>query len=172
MPIVTDGRVVGLQQILIARWKNEVKGRPPADRDSYLRSQEAIIALGAKQCAALRRGISEALDSVSRLVPSGAWLEAWWAHNQKMPCFTPDAGRQYSVRMMLSRGLVQVGEESVPHRRWTPPQAVDVEDMLDCMGNTEAMMHDHPPSPSAVAIHRMCAYSKAGLRRLAGDGRW
>jgi hypothetical protein len=172
MAVVTDGRSVTLQQVLIARWKREIKKSPPADRDAFLKSQEAIVALGARQCSELRKGITDAMEGMCKLVPSGAWLEAWWAHNHRLPHLTPDVGRRHAVRTMLSRGLSRIGWDGTPHRRWTPPQAVAVEDILDCMGDAEARFHNYPPSPSAMAIHRMTHYSAAGLRRLGAGGRW
>jgi hypothetical protein len=165
-----DDRSVTLQQGLVAQWKREIKRRPAAERETWLRSPEAIAALGARQCEGRRRAIAAEYGKLSQLVCSGEWLEAWYARGHKLPIHTPDKGRRYSVRLMLSRGLLRMGEEGVPHRRWTPPQAVDIEDMLDCMGNLEAKFYTHPPSPSAVAMHRMMYYSTAGLRRLRRHG--
>jgi len=161
-----DDRSITLQQVLIAQWKREIKRRPAAEREAWLRSPEAIAALGARQCASLCRAIAAEHLKLSQLVCSGEWLEAWYARGHKLPIHTPDKGRRYSVRLMLSRGLLRLGDEGIPHRRWTPPQVVDIEDMLDCMGNMEAQFYAHPPSPSAVAIHRMMCYTLAGLRRL------
>jgi hypothetical protein len=167
-----NARSVTLQQQLMAHWKEKVKERPPSEREVWLKSQEAIIALGSRQCSILRKAIRRDWEKLSRVVPGEEWLEAWHARDNAMPTETPDRNRRYSVRMVLGSGHVRYSEEGIPSRRWTPPDVVEVEDFLDLMSNKRANFYTFPPSPSAVAIHRMCTYSKAAMRRLARDGRW
>src|SRR5207247_335767 len=60
--------------------------------------------------------------------------------------------RRHCVRLTMSRELVRVGDEGTLHRRWTPPQAMTVEDELDSLDVYEAARHEYPASPSARAI--------------------
>jgi hypothetical protein len=68
--------------------------------------------------------------------------------------------------MQLSREGTAVGD-GPRTRRWTPPNAVDVEDAMDRMNATAALVYDHPPSPSARAIQMLQFYKSTILRRLA-----
>lgn len=88
--------------------------------------------------------------------------------------------RRGAVRLVLSRHGVRYGTEHAPgtaaeeeptagppRRRWTPPQAVGLEDLLDGQSVKEACFYPHPGSPSADVINRI---GEMGAKPL--DGNW
>lgn len=83
----------------------------------------------------------------------------------------PTEARRYAVRWILGQGLVRYGDEGRPTRRWTPPQAVSVEDAMDLMGDLEARFYRFPPSPSAMAIRAAIAFGKKDANRIGASGR-
>ncbi|HEV7298692.1 MAG TPA: hypothetical protein VGN72_04945 [Tepidisphaeraceae bacterium] len=88
--------------------------------------------------------------------------------------------RRGAQRLVLGRYGVRSGIEhatgtavdaepmaGMPHRRWTPPTAVALEDLIDGQGIKEACFYPHPGSPSADVINRI---AEAGAKPL--DGNW
>jgi len=168
---------IQLADVLRAKWKNEIKLKSPSQRWAWLGSQEGITAMGAKTASNLRRQLERRHHHVSHAVCSDAWEDAWMSAGELPPGlrFNGDGntvsehfvdGRRYSVRLVRSRGLVRNGDSGgllpgqlptagVGTSRWTPPQAVKVEDMLDVMTVKEAEFYDFPPSPSAEQIKRI-----------------
>lgn len=156
---------------LRAHWKQTVKLAPPGQRWGWLKAQDAITALGAKQAATLRKQIERRAREVGGTSCSAAWGDEWTFAGQLQPglrfegddqILQVDDGRRHSVRLVRSRGLVRNGESGGGPRdlptagpgtsRYTPPQAVEVEDLLDQLSATEAMYYSYPASPSAQAI--------------------
>ena len=58
---------------------------------------------------------------------------------------------------------------SVVSGRYTPPQCLESEDVIDAMSAREAAWYSHPPSPSARAIQIHALYSRAAMSRLRND---
>lgn len=153
---------------LVTKWKQVIRKWPPMRKYAWLGTQEAILVLGSKTCQELRKTLEETERTVSLAVPSAAWLEAYQKQGEHQPTQKNRRDRHpHAVRLLLSRGLSRVGDEGRPSRRWTPPQAVDTEDLLDCMGDLEAKYHRAPVSPSAMAIFYLQTYSKAAVRRMS-----
>ena len=104
-----DLRSVKVQQSLRARWKQEIKRRPPSERERFLRSQEGIVALGAKMCHDLLREIARGRTFLLESVPGDAWLDAAFEHGAAFPPGRADAGTGHSVGMELSRVSTRCG---------------------------------------------------------------
>jgi hypothetical protein len=175
---VRDLRSVRVQDLLRAKWRDEIKRKPPAEREQWLMSQEAIVALGAKVRQDLLKELRRRRDRVRDLVPGGAWLAAWDYGQKLQPLVSfntkgslvPHAqgadGRKYSVRLQLSREQVKSGlgeygytGATVGTRRLTPPQCVEMEDFIDAMSPDQAAWWTitAEDSPSAVVIARIAA---------------
>jgi hypothetical protein len=187
-----DLRSVRAQDALREHWRRVIKKRPPAARVAWLKSTEGHTAFGEDDC---NRRVKEIEERQERLrarvrdtVPGGAWLNAWDVDGKLQPglAFNPsDAivamsdGRRFSVRLLLSRERVRSGFDVAgePYavtatrgsRRWTPPQAVELEDFLDHMTPDQAAWWSMGAgdSPSAVVILRI------GLAKARPiDGNW
>jgi hypothetical protein len=72
-----DLRSVTLQERLRAKWRDEIRRRPPAEREKWLKTQEAIVALSARVCRELIRAIRDQHDYVAGKVCSKPWIDAW-----------------------------------------------------------------------------------------------
>lgn len=151
-PSAADVRSVALKDQLHAKWRDQVRRLKPGEREAWLRTQEAFVAFGVKGCRELLVAIANERQLVADLVPSLPWLDAW--ERGERPAFQAcDFGRPHGVCPVLSRGRVAVGDGD-RLRRYTPPQAVAEEDLIDLMGELDALVHPHPASPSAVVICR------------------
>lgn len=174
---VVDARVaevrasVSLREQLLAKWREEVRGKTPAEREAWLQGPEARVALGAKKCRELVRQIRGTRASLRDVACSSEWLVAASEHGAQFPPGGDDTA------MVLSRAKTRYGAPyagapdavpgmTQPRRRWTPPNAVDVEDMLDAMDPREALFHHHPVSPSALAIFVQVTYGKQARARV------
>jgi hypothetical protein len=163
-----------LAEILRAKWKDEIKKLPPAVRARWLESQEAITALGAANARTISRLLQKQEKLLSQVLCSQDLFIEWLCWGIVPHGLTlidnrlvrrVDADRKYAVRLVRGRALVRYGNEAggpghlpeadVGHRRWTPPQAVAVEDELDLLDPLDALVYDHPSSPSAEAIKRI-----------------
>lgn len=144
---------VSVRDQLRAQWRDVIKRQSPAQRESWLGSQEGIVALGARECLQLLKSIKRDRLRASRVVCSMAWFDAIFHGGHRLP--QGEVGRWRGVRLQLSRELVRIGEEGEAHRRWTPPQCVDLEDMLDGMSAVRASFYEFPASPSAIAIRQI-----------------
>lgn len=147
-----------LRAQLLAEWTRRVRHLPPADRVAWLESAQGLLAHGARQRRGLVLELRALWRRLSERVCSAAWLEAAW-----------HGGDRYRGRgMVLGRGLVRFGE-GLPRRRATPAAAAGVEDLLDLLSRAEAMLYDHPPSPSAVAIRHISLMRGRELDRPGRD---
>lgn len=156
-----DPRSEQVRESLRRRWR-DLKKMPPAEREQFLRSTEGIVALGARMCHQLLKEIDRQHKRTAATVCSSSWLDAFdhdLGPGQLLPQTVAADGRRMAVRMMLSREGTRMSgdgsvapEETQPTRRWTPPQAVAVEDFLDGMNHLRAAYYEHPASPSARSI--------------------
>jgi hypothetical protein len=121
----------------------------PASRLFWLDRPEVVHAIGANRVAQMRRQIERELKRLDRVACSYTWHAA--AFN----------GAQFPVPgMVLSRAKSQfssTGDSALapPSRRYTPPIAVNDEDLMDAMSVTQALGYRHPPSCSAMAIRQI-----------------
>ncbi|HEX4793727.1 MAG TPA: hypothetical protein VH370_08050 [Humisphaera sp.] len=148
----------------LRKWREEIRGKSAAERVQWLRSAEGIAALGAKVCRDLARAIEKPRDRVKSRLAAPAWAEEWWNGDGELPpglelgkhdvLMTWNESHRHGVRLVLSDAQTPVGD-GLARRRWTPPQAVDVEDALDRMSVGEANFYQYAPSPSAQAIIRI-----------------
>jgi hypothetical protein len=175
-----DSRCAKVQLELRRRWREVVRQQPPERRERFLDSQEGIVALGAQTCRELLKAIRRQRHSLEANAAGAAMLRGWERDGAMLPGFEFDSKgrlkpveseerrRPGAVRLKLSRAGVRAGMEhppgegvgldpiaGVPTRRWTPPQAVDVEDLLDGMGGREAALYAFPTSCSASIIIRI-----------------
>jgi hypothetical protein len=152
-----DLRSVTLQERLRAKWRDEIRRRPPAEREKWLKTQEAIVALSARVCRELIRAIRDQHDYVAGKVCSKPWIDAWDREELSSPACDREhqRGRSYSARMVLSKGETRIGPYGPLCRRFTPPQAVDVEDRLDSMSPARAEFYTFVESPSAKVIEKI-----------------
>lgn len=155
-----DRRSESVRESLRRHWR-DLKKRPPAEREQFLKSTEGWVALGAKNCHDLLKEIARAKKVRAGQVCTSSWFEAWMHHGAEMPFSSENnvaEDHEHAARMLLSKeknrgGDGQIDPESVtPTRRWTPPQAVNVEDAMDGMSHIEAAFYQHPRSPSAQSI--------------------
>lgn len=179
-----DRRSLQVEQSVRAEWA-EKRGRPYAELE-FLSRPEAIAILGAKTCAIHKHQIRKQIRRVRDLACSANWADAYETAGVLPPGLTWTAkaklvaakdGRRCSVRLVLSRRKTRRGNEDSPGlptaeigtRRWTPPQAAELEDAIDGMSVDEAIWKtlDWPASPSALAIQRCEA---VGARPV--DGKW
>jgi hypothetical protein len=174
-----DPRCARIQLELRQRWRDVIRQEPPERRERFLDSPEGIVALGAQTCHALLKALRRQRHALQARAAGAAVVDAWDRGGAMLPGFefddkgrlqqgcSPERGRPGAVRLRLSRAGVRNGLEhppgvvggepiaGVPTRRWTPPQAVDVEDLLDGMDGREAAFYDHPISCSAAIIIRI-----------------
>jgi hypothetical protein len=148
-----------LADILRNQWKTTIKKLPPAGRWSWLGTQDAITALGAKTCANLRRQIERRSHEIRGGVCSAPWSDDYIAANVMPPGLKHvaddelhmiDDGRRFGVRLVRSAGLVRTGLDGVGTSRWTPEQAVKWEDEIDVMRFPQAYYFHYPPSVSGL----------------------
>ena len=152
---VADLKSITLRDRVMADWRDRIRKLPPADRDTFLEKPEAIAALGAKRCREIQKAIREDRGRAESILCSAAWIDAAYYRGEVAPVGLPADGRRHDVRLQLSRSGTRYGE-GPPRRRWTPPQCVEVEDLIDCQSPLRAAMYPHPDSPSAIAITRIC----------------
>lgn len=147
-----------------AQWRTSIRHRPAGEQVAFLSRPEAIAALGARNCRDLIRRIQEPIRRITGALVTSSWVEHW-ERTAELPPGLGIVGKgvvlawseahRHGVRLQLSRGSTRVGEDGHPSRRFTPPQAVEVEDMLDAMTPMEAIRYEHPESPSAAVIRRI-----------------
>lgn len=82
---VRDLRSVKVQQELRAQWRDVIKRQPPAKRLAWLKSPDAIVALGARIVHQLRRQLERNQQYLLETVCSDAWLDAAWEHGAEFP---------------------------------------------------------------------------------------
>jgi len=172
---VADTRSVQLADVLRAKWKNVIKHKSPSERWTWLTGPEGITALGAKTAASMARQIERRHYEVSHSVCSPPWDVAWITLGELPPglrfvgddhvvTMSANDGRRYAVRLLRSVGLIRNGnnhaEGELPTAgpgtsRWTPPQAIAVEDELDLLSVKGADYYEFPASCSAEAIRRI-----------------
>lgn len=174
-----DLRCARVQLELRKHWREVVRQQPPERRERFLDSPEGIVALGAQTCRALLKTLRRQRHSFEATAAGAAMLNGWERDGAMLPGFefdekgrlkpvrNPERTRPGAVKLRLSRAGVRTGMEheagvvgmdpiaGVPTRRWTPPQAVDVEDLLDGMGGREAALYAFPTSCSASIIIRI-----------------
>jgi hypothetical protein len=138
------------------KWRKQLAHLPPAQREAFLQTDAALSALGAEIRYRLLKEVQAERRTLESSACSGAWIDAV---NRDGAAF-PVPG------MKLSRAETSFGDAR-PHRRWTPPQCVELEDRLDEMGEKEAILHQYPPSPSVLAIEQI----RAAQLKPRG-GRW
>jgi hypothetical protein len=174
-----DSRCARVQAELRRHWREVVRREPPRARERFLNSQEGIVALGAQTCRELLKAIWRRRRNLEATAAGASVLEAWERDEAMLPGFEFDGKgrlkpvmsderrRRGAVRLKLSRVGVRAGMEhppgvhdsdpiaGVPTRRWTPPQAVGLEDELDGMSAKEALGYAHAISCSAAVIIRI-----------------
>lgn len=64
---------------------SEVKLRPPAKREQWLRSSEGIVALGAQVCNQLLKDIDRQRKRMAKIVPTSTWLDAFYEGGVEFP---------------------------------------------------------------------------------------
>lgn len=205
--VVSVPRSVGMQDQVLAHWREVVSKLPPDRRQAWLKTPEAIAGLGARRCADILQGIRLVRSTLEASVPGQEWLEAWGRTGAMLPafdanhqggglrwrggwtdsityragdgvryrganyaaiaqstgisprvnreCWRPTDARQHAARMVLSRCKTRIGFDGEPTWRFTPPQAVAVEDELDALTPLQADFYQSAPSPSAVVIRRI-----------------
>ncbi len=172
---VRDLRSIRLQDQLRAKWR-DVKRMAPAARERWLKSDEGQCAIGEVECRRQLALIAARRKRLRERMPGRYWSNAWYFRGEMPPglawgtntAIVPVAAeRRHEVRLMLSRECSRNGDEGVASRRWTPPQSVDVEDMLDAMTPKEAAEYEYAASPSAEVIGLIAA---AAARPV--DGKW
>ncbi|HEX8916128.1 MAG TPA: hypothetical protein VF796_27515 [Humisphaera sp.] len=177
---VDDGRrSVRVQAELRAHWKQVVKRQPPATRERWLDSADGIAALGAKLARQLLRALRARAEAVAAAAPSAALYDAWAYGDEQLEGLgfdaagrlvrvaRPDGRRRHAVRLVPGVPAVRNGEEhppgsppnwepvaGPPSSRWTPPQAVGLEDEIDALDWWAAARASMvwPGSPSAQSI--------------------
>lgn len=170
-------RMVSVRDQLQAHWREVVRRKTPAEREEWLKTAEAHAALGVDRVRELLKALRRRQSIEQMNLCSGAWLDAHY--NRGCEQYPP--GGEADTAMVVSRELTSWGDErpgdtvltcTPPSRRWTPPQAVSTEDMLDGKSEREAMFYRYPPSPSAVAIFVVTTYNRKVRKRfLGGTGR-
>jgi len=80
-----DTRSVQLADVLRAKWKNEIKKLPPAQRWSWLKSSDAITALGAKLANNLARQLERRGGEVMANVCAPTWCDVWLTDGELPP---------------------------------------------------------------------------------------
>lgn len=168
----TGSHLARVQAELRQRGKAVLRAMSPASRAAWMKTSEAIAALGAQYCHQLRKQLDRRDRNLSRLVCSGAWLDAYRFDDELPPEFYW-GNRDHllpkpTVKLVLSKNGVSVGV-CPPTRRWTPEQAVSLEDSLDGLSIGEAREYHFPASPSAYAIQVHAYYAKRAMKRLADD---
>lgn len=173
--VLSPATLTSQGEILRAKWKSDIKRRPPAVRWHWLGSREAIVALGAKTAADLRRQLARRAQKLAAGVCSASWADAWSTVGELPPSLTfktdtallqqTATPRRHGVELVLSHAKVRDGNtDSGPYdlptagpgsRRWTPPQVVELEDELDSLSVEMAGTYDYPTSPSAAMIERI-----------------
>lgn len=160
-----------------AEWKDKVRHLGALAREGWLRSSKGIIAFGAKASHQMAKDEVRRHEVVQRAACSATWSEAFDEANLMLPglefgkrlrLHARADGRRYSVRLMLSAEETRSGD-GPGSRRWTPPQAVDLEDHIDGMSVDEATYKclGWPGSCSAIAIQRIEAAKATPI-----DGNW
>jgi hypothetical protein len=165
-----ERRLTRVQEELRRNWREVVRLRPPAQRERWLDSQDGRSALGSATCTQLLNAIRTRFTALAAGAASSCWVEAWESHGELPPGLDFDGrGRLTMDRsasaLVLGVPCVRTGLDhpagsdplaapiaSAPTARWTPPQAVAVENLLDSMGTLKAIAYDYPASPSAHAI--------------------
>lgn len=127
---------------LRAKWKHQVRRRPLAERFAWLKGEEGLAAFGARQRWEKLAHIHAEILFHSRQVPSAPWLD----DIEHRAAAFPVPG------MVLSRGLVRIGGDVVPTRRYTPALIASIEDMLDAMDALRAAHYRHPPSITGLQM--------------------
>lgn len=176
-PVRDDVRSARVQVELRRYWREVVRQQPPERRERFLDSPEGIVALGAQTCRQLLKTLRRQRQCLETTAAGTSMLSGWHRDGSMLPGFEfddkgrlkpagdPERVRPGAVRLKLSREGVRAGMEhppgeglgqdpiaGVPTRRWTPPQAVDVEDFLDALGGREAALYAFPMSCSASII--------------------
>jgi hypothetical protein len=124
------------------------RGRSLLDWQRFLATPEAIKALGASEVFRQRRRVVKEQRRLAREVPSDAWYCAAVHRGEEFPPGASDPPTEHGARMIVS----------VISGRYTPPQCLESEDVLDAMSQAQALFYSHPPSPSAEAIRFLCVY--------------
>ena len=137
-----DVRSFGVREQLQRKWRDTVRTLPPDERRAWLKSAEGIVALGAKNARQLVRALDRDERELRRDVPSSCWFDDFWYRKVEFP-----PGGRKATRMRVS----------VVTGRWTPPQCLALEDMIDGLNEVNAiwLSLQWPASPSAVAIQRI-----------------
>lgn len=133
---------------------------PTRDRIAWLRSSGVIAFYGAVRCRNLAHQLTRNIEPVQNALPSEPLFEEWDSTGRlppglvkiddKVQMTSPD--RRHGVRVRLSRQTTRNGPAGRATRRYTPPQAVEVEDLLDALTPDQAEAYQYPPSPSASVI--------------------
>lgn len=179
------------------KFKRDLRLKPPAQQLAWLQCDDVRRVLGAAAVESMEKEIHARIGTAAKYACSLAWVDA--VLNGEPPAKS-DPGRKHGVRLHLSRGESRIcsivaesnelrdvekspagrwlsdvgGDNGVnmpPTRRWTPPQCVEGEDILDCMGVNAARYYSHPPSPSAVALRIIAAIGKRAAKRVRRRGR-
>lgn len=127
---------------LKAKWKREIRKRPLAQQAAWLQSDEGRAAFSSRQLWEKLRHVRDAIRELMSSVPSSSWLRA--AEQAGEP-FPPPG-------MVLSRGLVRIGDSTIATRRFTPRIAIEVEDLLDQLDVLDAARYRHPPSITGLQM--------------------
>mgnify|MGYP000482190301 CR=1 FL=1 len=138
------GRVVAsdLKSALRAKWKHTVRKLPLAARFAWLKGEEGIAAFGARQRWDKLAHIRGEIIALYRQVPSMTWaIDA-----ERRGAAFPIPG------MVLSRGMIRIGDQTMPTRRYIPAIIASIEDMLDCMDVLRANHYHHPPSITGLQM--------------------
>lgn len=129
---------------LRAVWRQK-KREPINAREAWLQSPEAIIALGARTVAQLRKDLRLLRIHTHRELPSSTWWDDLFARGIRLPT-----------------GWIR----SRVTGRKMPPPAIELEDMIDKLSPLRAASEGStwPASPSAVAIERIALTRGRELR--------
>jgi hypothetical protein len=184
-------RSARVQSELRRHWKETIKRQAPAVRERFLDSPEGRAALGAATCKQLLKAIRSQFESLAAGAAAAGWLDRWMFHGELPPGLEFDPrgrlklkpdGRVHAARLVLGVRRVRNGVEhpagtepgALPiagpaSSRWTPPQAVELEDWIDLMEPNEAAKEamEWPASPSAHVIQQI--EIRRGRER---EGRW
>jgi hypothetical protein len=178
----TDVLSSTLRERLCKEWKDEIKFQSPRKRRDWLTNPEqGVIAFEAKRRTDLVKELDRRRMRVRSMVCGDAWLEAFDTTGELMPGFhwttksTIESDCAGRVRLQLSRNFIAYGDggdETLvgpAFRRWTPPNSVELEDMIDGLNSKQAAWAclSWPESPSAVIIHRISA-----MKAKPSSGQW
>lgn len=160
-PGVADPASSKLQSELRNKWKRIIRKAPLAERLSWLKSPEGLTAFGARARFDRVKSIEHELQELLAAVPSSTWADLAENRGDEFP----------PPGMVLGKGRVRIGDQTIATRRFTPSIAVQIEDLLDRMDVIAARFYLYPPSPSALVIGRvglMLGREQGGTVRSGG----